>query len=163
MPLVTRRGAESGFTLIEALVALVVLSVGLLGAAAMLLGSLGAHAQTLRRVAAGNLVRDVAERILVNAHAGYDSRVPAVASCTAGAACDAAALAAADRAWFEAAAVRLFPRGTPVAEVLFEPAIGPTAPDRYVISLQFPARPESGAPERIALTVLAWAPVAGGA
>ena len=155
-----------GFTLIEALVSLVVLSVGLLGAAAMLLGSLGSHAQALRRAAAVNLVRDVAERILANsaARAAYGtSAASAAAGCDAAAACDAAALAAADRAYFENAARRLFPLRATETEILFEPAIGAATPDRYVISLRFPSRPEAGTPESVALTVLAWSPVAGGA
>jgi type IV pilus assembly protein PilV len=161
--LISRRRAR-GFTLIESLVALVVLSVGLLGAAAMLLGSLAAHAQALRHAAAVNLVRDVSERILANraARLAYDTRAAiAAADCTA--ACDVAMLAASDRTYFDAAARRLFPLRAPQTEILFEPAIGAAAPDRYVISLRFPSRLESGATEGVALTVLAWAPVAGGA
>jgi type IV pilus assembly protein PilV len=153
-----------GFTLIESLVALVVLSVGLLGAAAMLLGSLAAHAQALRHAAAVNLVRDVAERILANraGRIAYDTRGASAAAGDCTAACDAAALSAADRAYFDAAARRLFPLRAPDTEILFEPAIGATAPDRYVISLRFPSR-LAGATEGVALTVLAWTPVAGGA
>jgi type IV pilus assembly protein PilV len=153
-----------GFTLIESLVALLVLSVGLLGAAAMLLGSLGSHTRALQRAVAANLVRDVAERILANvgARAAYDTRVEsAPAACDAAAPCDAPALAAADREYFENAARRLFPRREPATQILFEPAIGSSAPDRYVISLRFPARSESGIAEGVDLTVLAWAPVAG--
>lgn len=136
-----------GFTLIESLVALVVLSVGLLGAAAMLFGSLSSQAQALRHAAAVNLVRDVAERVLASRAAGSAY---------------ADALAAADRAYFDDAARRLFPLRAPESEILFEPAIGAATPDRYVISLRFP-RLESGATDEVALTVLAWAPVAGGA
>lgn len=47
-----RRGGEQGFTLIEALIALLVLSIGLLGVAAMQLKSLqGAHAAYQRSIA----------------------------------------------------------------------------------------------------------------
>jgi type IV pilus assembly protein PilV len=161
--LITRKTAR-GFTLIESLVALVVLSVGLLGAAAMLLGSLAAHGQALRHAAAVNLVHDVAERILANraGRVSYDTRVASAAAACASA-CDAATLAAADRAYFDDSARRLFPLRAPDTEILFEPAIGAAAPDRYVISLRFPSRLDSGATEGVALTVLAWAPVAGGA
>lgn len=156
-----------GFTLVESLVALVVLSVGLLGAAATLLGSLAAHGAALRRAAAVNLVRDLAERIRVNTAArnAYDTRgAPAgAASCDAAAACDAAALAATDRAHFAAAARALFPSGATATEIRFEPAIGSAALDRYVISLRFAARSKDGATEDVELTVLAYAPVAGGA
>lgn len=136
-----------GFTLIESLVALVVLSVGLLGAAAMLLGSLSSQAQALRHAAAVNLVRDVADRVLVTRAAGTEFTD---------------ALAMTDRAYFEEAARRRFPRRAPEADIHFEPAIGAATPDRYVISLRFP-RLESGATDEVALTVLAFTPVAGGA
>jgi type IV pilus modification protein PilV len=163
----TSRMDGRGFTLVESLVALVVLSVGLLGAAATLLGSLGAHGEALRRAAAVNLVRDVAERIRANtvARNAYDTRgAPAgAASCDAAAACNAAALAAMDRAHFAAAARALFPFGAPATEIRFEPAIGAAAPDRYVISLRFAARSRTGATDGVVLTVLAVAPVAGGA
>ncbi|MEQ5803218.1 type IV pilus modification protein PilV [Halomonas sp. H10-9-1] len=47
-----KRGGEQGFTLIEALIALLVLSIGLLGVAAMQLKSLqGAHAAYQRSIA----------------------------------------------------------------------------------------------------------------
>jgi len=101
-----------GFTLIESLVALVVLSVGLLGAAATLLGSLVAHAEALQRATALVLVRDVADRIRVNTpgRAAYDTRSPlAPGSDCVGSPCDVAALAAMDREHFIGAARAAFP------------------------------------------------------
>ena len=70
-----------GFTLIETLVSLVVLSVGLLGAAALLLDNLRSHAGALRRVAALSLVRDMADRIRANPRGGvyYNTGIAAVA------------------------------------------------------------------------------------
>ena len=56
-----------GFTLVESLIALLLLSLGLLGAGVMLLESLRAHADALREVTATHLVRDMAERIRANA------------------------------------------------------------------------------------------------
>ena len=79
-----------GFTLVETLVSLVVLSVGLLGAAALLLDNLRSHAGALRRVAALSLVRDMADRIRANPHGGvyYNTRVPApAASASSASAC----------------------------------------------------------------------------
>lgn len=153
-----------GFTLIEALISLVVLSTGLLGAAATLLGSLGAHADALRRATALELVRDVADRIRANAAArsAYDTGVasPAAAQCRADSPCDGAARAALDRAHFDAATRAAFPVGTR-ADIHFEPATGPAAPDRYEITLRFPARSQPGVMDGVALTVLAVAPVAG--
>jgi type IV pilus assembly protein PilV len=152
-----------GFTLIESLVALVVLSIGLLGAVATLLGSLGAHADASRRATALVLVRDVADRIRANGpgRAAFDTRgTTAGADCVAST-CDAATLAATDRDHFVAAARAAFPFADTHADIRFEPAIGATAPDRYEITLRFPARSQPGAVDGVALTVLAFAPVAG--
>jgi type IV pilus assembly protein PilV len=55
-----------GFTLIEALVALVVLSVGLLGASALLVSGMRQQHQALREQAAFLLVSDAAELLRVH-------------------------------------------------------------------------------------------------
>lgn len=155
--------SRRGFTLIESLVALVVLSIGLLGAAATLLDSLRAHAEALHRAIALELVRDTADRIRANplARAAYDTRSAAAAADCAAAACDGAARAAFDRAQFDAAARAAFPSAETRAEIRFEPATGPATPDRYEITLRFPPRSRPGAMDGVALTVLAFAPVAG--
>lgn len=57
---------ESGFTLIEAMVSLVVLSVGMIGIAALYAQGLGAGRTALYRTEAVNLVGDMADRIRAN-------------------------------------------------------------------------------------------------
>lgn len=57
---------QRGFTLVESLVALVVLSIGLLGIAALYLDSLRASRTALYRTQAVNLASDIAERIRAN-------------------------------------------------------------------------------------------------
>jgi prepilin-type N-terminal cleavage/methylation domain-containing protein len=131
-----------GFTLVETLVTLAVLSVGLLGAAALLLDSLRSHAVALRRVAATNLVRDMADRIRVNPGAG-------------------AAPLAEDLAYFENAAHALFPRADTQALVEFAPATGPASPARYLITLRWSDARNDAGTDRVALQVLALPPVAG--
>ena len=160
----TRRATPAGFTLIESLIGLVILSIGLLGAAATLLGSLGSHADSLRRLAALNLLHDVGERIRTNAAArgAYDtSSAAAVAACESPTPCDASALAGADRVFFVTAARALFPAADTRAQILFEPATGPAAPDRYLLSLRFALRSQPGASDGVALVVYAGVPVAG--
>lgn len=61
---------NGGFSLVEALVALVVLSVGMIGAAALHGQSLGAGRSALFRTTAINLTSDMADRIRVNRLAG---------------------------------------------------------------------------------------------
>jgi type IV pilus assembly protein PilV len=155
-----------GFSLVEAVVALAVLSVGLLGAAGMLLDSLRTHSSALRRLTATHLVRDMADRIRANTsgRAYYDTRtaLPASGACVEPEGCDAAQAAAADRARFVAAATAAFAPDDFSATVEFEPATGPATPDRYVIVLSWrSARRASSDSERVALQVLAQSPVAG--
>jgi type IV pilus assembly protein PilV len=66
-----------GFTLIEVLVSLVILAIGMLGIAALLLGSLQASRTALVRTQAVNLATDAVERIRANRAAGiaYDTAV----------------------------------------------------------------------------------------
>ncbi|MEO8223283.1 MAG: type IV pilus modification protein PilV [Gammaproteobacteria bacterium] len=59
-----------GFTLVEVLVALVVMSVGMLGIAALYLEGLRAGRTALYRTAAVNLAADMADRIRANRDAG---------------------------------------------------------------------------------------------
>jgi type IV pilus assembly protein PilV len=115
-----------GFTLVETLVALVVLSVGLLGAVTLLLDSLRSQTESRRESEAIGLLRDVADRL----RAGVEtcaSTAPAIS-------CDAATLVALERARFESAANALYPGGV-AAHIDFAPAAG-AAPDRFVISLR---------------------------
>ena len=160
-----------GFTLIETLVSLVVLSVGLLGAAALLLDNLRSHAGALRRVAALSLVRDMADRIRANPRGGvyYNTRVPAPAASAASAAsacgepagCDIAQLAAADLAHFDTTAHALFPRVDINAQVEYAPATGHATPARYIITLRWSDARNDADTDSVALQVLAQLPVAG--
>lgn len=154
---------SQGFTLTEALVALVLLSIGLLGAGGMMLGSLRSHTEALNEMAAGQLLRDLADRIRANPRAGaaYDTRevAPLAAPCDLAAPCAAQELAAADLAHFIDAAQRQLPGTETRAFVLFEPAIGPAAADRFAITLSWRG-PRDDEIRVVALSLLA-APVAG--
>jgi type IV pilus assembly protein PilV len=60
------RSAARGFTLIEALVALVVLSIGLLGVAGMQIAGLRANQSAASRTQASYLADDIADRMRAN-------------------------------------------------------------------------------------------------
>ena len=153
-----------GFSLIEVLVALAVLSVGLLGAAGMLLAGLRDQSRALRHGAATALVADIGSRIRANPTAGaaYDSRSEdvAAADCEDATPCDPPSLATRDRAYFIASASALLPGQQPRADITFEPAIGPAAPDRYAISLRWQDPRDPDTTDESTLIVLAQ-PVAG--
>jgi type IV pilus assembly protein PilV len=154
-----------GFTLIETLVALAVLSLGLLGAAAMLLDSLQAQAAALRRTAAIGLVRDMAERIRANPRGGtnYDTATATSNSpvCDPSNGCDFAQRAAADRLHFISAARTLFPRDSTDVRVEYVPATGPAAPACYLVSLRWADTRDESGPSSVVLRVAAQPPVAG--
>ncbi|MEJ0087545.1 MAG: type IV pilus modification protein PilV [Pseudomonadota bacterium] len=133
------RHRARGFTLVEALIALAVLSLGLLGAAAMLLDSLRSQGQSLRLVAATHLLRDMAERINANptAAARYaTARAEMSASPCDAAGCDAPQLAAADLAHFAERALATLP-GDSLAVIEYAPATGSVEPGHLVISLRW--------------------------
>ena len=76
------RHRSRGFTLVEAMVALIVLSIGLLGIAALYIETLRAGRTSLYRTEAVNLATDLADRMRANripANA-YDCGDPCVAS-----------------------------------------------------------------------------------
>jgi len=166
MPLIPGLPRARGFSMLEVLMALAVLSVGLLGAAAMLLDSLRVHGSALHRLGATQLARDMADRIRANprARALYDTRsaAPVASDCAEPDSCEAMQLAAVDRIHFASAARALFPHQDFAASVEFAPAIGPAAPDRYVISLRWrDTRDAADDTDAVALQVLAQSPVAG--
>src|SRR4051794_38242663 len=75
---VTRRLADdAGFTLIECLVAAIILAVGLLGTFAMLDGASAGQGASRSREAATNLARDVLESIRGDAYTSVDSTLMA--------------------------------------------------------------------------------------
>jgi len=121
---------QRGFTLIEAMVALIVLSVGLLGIAAMYVETLRANRTSLYRTQAVALASDIADRMRAN-------RAPANAY-ACGSPCDPSAggnaIADADLAqWMTTIAARL-PGGS--ADVAFT-APGANTPAAYVVTISW--------------------------
>jgi len=116
-----------GFTLLEVLVALVVLSVGMLGMAVLLVEGLQGSRSALEHTQAVNLASDIAERMRANRAAGraYDTadgtpdpRLDAACEDAAGP-CEAPSMAGNDlRRWLDAVA-RALPEGR--GEIEIEP------------------------------------------
>jgi type IV pilus modification protein PilV len=126
----------AGFLLVETLVALLVLSVGLLGASALLLRAVREEAGALRLLTANHLVADMAERIRVRGASHPE-----------------------DLAEFEASARAHFPAQAPAVAVAYEPATGPATTATYRIALRW--RDGDGPVVEISTWVLAQMPVAG--
>lgn len=94
------RRREAGFTLVEVLVALVVMAVGLLGIAGLYVEGLRAGRTAVYRSAAVNLASDMADRIRANPAGAYEGAGPGAdnACVNGGGDCDPDELAADD--WF---------------------------------------------------------------
>jgi type IV pilus assembly protein PilV len=140
-----------GFSLVEALVALLVLSIGLLGIAGLFVESVRNSRTALLRTQAINLVSDMADRIRANAGAGdaYDidnyGGEPAERDCAptpdaAGDSCTGATLAEDDLARWVAAVRAALPAledAPPQAEVQYLEPASPGAPERYLIRVSW--------------------------
>ncbi|MBV6416461.1 MAG: hypothetical protein CMLOHMNK_01023 [Steroidobacteraceae bacterium] len=132
--------AQRGITMVESLVALVVLSVGLLGIAGMYVMSLQTGRTAMLRTQAVNLVSDLGDRIRANGRAGiaYDlaayGGAPAQHDCVVVANCSAAELAEDDLARWLQSVNDALPAGA-VPTVVFTPAAAAGRPDQYRIDL----------------------------
>jgi type IV pilus assembly protein PilV len=154
MQLTSARAARkrlAGFSLVESLVALLVLSIGLLGIAGLFVESVRNSRTALLRTQAINLVGDMADRIRANAtaRAAYDidnyGGEPAERNCApgpvdAGGNCSMTALAEDDLArWVAAVRAALPALGDepPLAEVQYFAPAAAGAPERYLITVSW--------------------------
>lgn len=116
MPL-TSRTSTRGFTLVEVLVALIVLAIGLIGVAKLYVVTIQGNASATSRLYAVNLGSDLADRIRAN-RTGGSAYAGAAAnnSCSGGALratlCTSAQMAAHDLYLWQAQIAALMPPGT---------------------------------------------------
>ena len=131
---------QRGVTMVEALVALVIISIGMLGIAGLYVSGIKAGRSALLRTQAVNLASDMADRIRANrrAQAAYDIDAyagdPVEQGCV-GDACTPAELAEDDLSRWKAAVEASLP-GRPLAtvDVQFTDQPGGDA-DRYAVSV----------------------------
>ncbi|MEZ5499271.1 MAG: type IV pilus modification protein PilV [Steroidobacteraceae bacterium] len=138
-----------GITMVESLVALLVLSVGMLGIAALFVQSVQNGRSALLRTQAVNLVSDMLNRIRANVDAAdaYDlagyGGAPAVQACqdtfaVAGANCDPATLAEDDLARWLQTVQTLLPggaAGAPTGNVEYFAPPAAAQPERYRVTV----------------------------
>ena len=141
----TRR-RQAGVSIVEALVALVILSVGMLGIAGLYLESIRANRTALSRTTAVQLVNDMGDRIRAN-RGGIDQYTLVSGTPPTGGVdcattnCTAAQLALFDKVrWYQAVVAGL-PNGAdgttlPLTSIVYT-APTATVPARYVITAQW--------------------------
>lgn len=140
----------TGFTLIEVLVALVVISVGMLGVAVLFADGIRLNRTSLYRTTAVALATDMAERIRSNQNATYDGLGPGEpGNCDVGPACTPNQLASDDWWRWRQSLVTYLPTGT-TAEIIKTPAGPGNRLDRFDITLSWP---EIGSPEPVSYTL----------
>ena len=126
-----------GFNLVEVLIALIIMSVGMLGIAGLYVHSMQAGRTSLFRHHAVTLAGDVADRIRANptAGAGYAAPTGVDNNCVAGGVdCAPPAMAANDILLWQQQAVDTLPDGQ-VAVVFTDNASA--APDTYAITVRW--------------------------
>ena len=136
-----RRRREAGFTMVEVLVALVVLAIGLLGIAALYLNSLQSGRTAIYRTQAVNLAADLADRIRANRTAqnayatAFADAEAEVAGCYTTFGCIDSDLASTDLARWKATLAQLLPNGA--GQVAFTAPVGAGEPATYVITVRW--------------------------
>lgn len=132
--------AQGGFTLIETLVAMVVLAVGMLGIAALYIEGLRSGQASVSRTTAVNLAADMADRIRANptVPGSYFGAGPgANNNCsTGGVACTPAQIAQEDWFWWRQDVLNRLPQGATAAIL---PNVAVAAPAvQYDVVLTWP-------------------------
>ena len=135
-----RQRRQRGITMVESLVALVVLSVGMLGIAGLYISSLKAGRSALVRTQAVALATDLADRIRANrlglgkyATLPYGTAGPQVKTACLGGDCTPDVLAEDDLGRWRSMITLLMPGGT-VGSVTYNDVAAPN-PDQYTITL----------------------------
>jgi type IV pilus assembly protein PilV len=132
---------QSGFSMVEVLVALVVLAIGLLGIAALYLNSLQSGRTAIYRTQAITLAADLADRIRMNrtAGAGYGTLFAdaeaAVAACTTIGGCSDIDLASTDLANWKASIAQQLPNGQ--GQVVVTPPVAAGEPSSYLVTVRW--------------------------
>lgn len=134
---------QAGFTMVETLVALVVLAIGLLGIAALYLDSLRAGRTAIYRSQAVTLAADMADRMRANRTAvlSYETAIDASVSAPAtncddpAAPCDAATIANVDLFTWKEDVARALPEGRSGIDVTAP--LDPADPATYVITIEW--------------------------
>ena len=141
------REAQRGFSLIEVLIALIIMSVGMLGIAGLFVQGMQAGRTALFRHNAVTLAGDVADRIRANPRAGVDYMGPGVDNGCVGMGidCTPTQMAANDILLWDQQALDSLPNGAVIIQ--FDGAVSPPT---YTITISWD---EPGAQQSYSITI----------
>ncbi len=140
---VSASSSQKGVTIIEMLVALVVLGVGMLGVASLFAVSLRAGSSAIQRTHAVSLASNMADRIRANRRAGDTYTTTTVAAtdnkCVGASAVDCTAdeMAKNDIYLWKQEIARAFPGGTATGTIAYTAGAGVEDPATYKITIQW--------------------------
>ena len=139
-----------GFTMVETLVALVVLSIGMLGVAGLFVISLRSGSSAVSRMQAVNLATDIADRIRANRRAGNDYTVASVATddiCTGASAksCTPKEMAANDVWLWKKQIKNAFPGGKASGSIVYVAGASSLDPSTYTITINWNEQAQTAA------------------
>lgn len=143
----TRR--QGGFSLVEVLIALVIMSVGMLGIAGLYVQSMQAGRTSMLRHHAVTLAGDIADRIRANPRAGVAYEGPGLnGNCVSGVAdCDEVAMAGHDILLWQQQAVDTLPAGA--VQITFDDS---GIPPLYTINVSW-EEPGANPPPSYVITI----------
>lgn len=135
--------AVCGFSLVEVMVALMVLAVGMLGIASLYTTTLRSSSSALSRMQAVSLASDLADRIRANRNArGTYATNPAAVDCTGSDNCTAASMVAHDLSVWQSQIDAIL--GTDAQGFVVYTAGSATVPDNYAITINWTERSGDG-------------------
>jgi type IV pilus assembly protein PilV len=134
--------SQRGVTIVEMLVALVVLSIGMLGVASLFVVSLRSGGSAIQRTHAVGLASNIADRIRANRRAGiaYESSASAADNLCVGASsivCTPEQMAKNDIYLWKQEIASAFPGGNASGSIDFEPGETSRDPATYTITVQW--------------------------
>lgn len=148
--------SQSGFTMLESLVTLLILTIGVLGVAGLQMQGMRSGGMALQRTIVVMKTQEIIERMRINRGkngsnlVNYSAGVAASGGCNSGTVCTAAAQAAHDLFSWQQDLTAMLPAPAPVTTITA--AAGPDKDSPYVVTVTVNWNASNGSGTALALT-----------